>query len=561
MTADSTASQSALPASMDTDKPPSVQSQDPILNLKTTSVVPSSPSDYQGHDRNEVTRLLTQAMYDLGYSNVAKQLEQESGLPIEVPSVVAFRNSVLNGEWDQAETILLSLDLQQNADLDYLSFLIRRQQYLELLEARDTNNALQILRTKISVLPYDSNEIGFEEAGRRRDEIHALTNALMFNPKDIQTALHWDGAKGQSRTELLNLLQELISADMMIPRYRLAKLLHQAKQFQLSRANYRIDNTPFSLCKDFPDDRSKFPLKNTHVLSEHTDEVWYISFSHSGEYMASASLDKTVIVWKLSDFSVHAKLVGHERGVMCVEWSPDDKTLLTSGHDKKAILWDAMSGDLIRVIDAHEFEVGSCLWLPSGDQFITGCPDSRIIIWDLMGNSVYEWNGIRVISMALTPDGKKLVVVCPESTLHVFDVQTREKIIERDLAVGAGSVVISKDSRYALLNLDTNEVQLWDLETYQAVRRYIGPQQKSDCVMRSCFGGPDENIVMSGSHEHLIYVWNRDTACLIEVLSGHVGVVNCVRFNPKVPSMFMSCGDDRTVRVWQPSYVKERELE
>lgn len=531
-------------------------SRDLVHSNKTLATSSADSGDYQGHDRNEVTRLITQAMYDLGYSNVAKQLELESGLPIEVPSVVAFRSAILNAEWDQAEALLLSLDLQPNADLDYLSFLIRRQQYLELLEAQNTKSALHILRTKISVLPYDSNEIGFEEAERRRDEIHSLTNVLMFNPKDIQTTLNWDGASGQSRTLLLNSLQELISADMMIPRHRLAKLLHQAKQFQLSRANYRIDDTPFSLCRDFPDDRSKFPLKTTHILREHTNEVWYISFSHSGKYLASASLDNIIIIWNLRDFSVHSKLIGHERGVMCVEWSPDDMTLLSSGRDKKAILWDFNTAQILHVIDAHEFEVGSCLWLPNGKQFVTGCPDSRIIIWDLKGNNVFEWNGdIRVLSMAVTPDGKKLVAVCLQSKLHVFNLQTREKIAEKNISVRPHSVAISKDSRYALINLDINEIHLWDLETYQVVRKYVGPLQKSECVMRSCFGGPDENIVMSGSPKDLIYIWNRETTSLMEVLSGHDRVVNCVRFNPTVPNMFASCGDDGTIRIWQPASV------
>lgn len=507
--------------------------------------------DYQGHDRNEVTRLITQAMYDMGYSNVAKHLEQESGLSIEVPSVAAFRKAVLNGEWDQAEALLFSLDLQPNTDLDYLSFLIHRQHYLELLEAQETKSALRILRTKISVLPYDSNEIGFEEAERRRDEIHVLTNVLMFNPKDIRTGLGWDGAKGQSRTLLLNSLQELISADMMIPRYRLAKLLHQAKQFQLSRANYRIDDTPFSLCKDFPDDRSKFPLKTTHVLSEHTDEVWFISFSHNGEYLVSASLDKTLIIWKLSDFSVHAKLIGHERGVLCVEWSPDDKTILSSGQDRKAILWDAMTGEMIHIMDTHTDVVSSCLWLPNGKHFITSSPDMKIILWDLKGHSVYEWKGIRVLSMAVTPDGKKLIALCSEQTIHVFNVQTREKITEIEIGLPLFSVTVSKDSRYALINLEPEEVHLWDLETYQVVRKYIG-QQRANYVMRSCFGGPDENIVLSGSQDNNIYVWNRETTNLIEILGGHVGIVNCVRFNPKISTMFASCGDDGTVRIWQP---------
>lgn len=534
MTADPSASE---PASMNADT--------------SYNTVPEQGLDYEGHDRNEVTRLITQALYDMGYTGVANLLEKESGLPIELPSVAAFRAAVLGGEWDQAEKLLLSLDWQPNTDLDYLSFLIRRQQYLELIEARDTKNALHILRTKLSVLPYDSNEIGFEEAERRRDEIHALTNVLMFNTDEFKTVLHWDGAQGKSRGILLDSLQELISADMMIPKHRLARLLHQAKQFQLSRANYRIDNTPFSLCKDFRDDRSKFPLRTTNILGEHTDEVWFLAFSHDGKFLASASKDKTVIVWNLVDFTVHTKLEGHTMGVLCVDWSWDDKYILSSSQDRTAIIWDADTGKQLHVLKEHEDMISSCQWIPNDNQFVvTSSPDRNIIIWDFKGNVVHKWHGIRVLAMAITPDAKKLIALESEKNMHVFNLKTREKIIELETAA-LFSVTISRDSRYALVNLEPDGVQLWDLETYKVVRKFQGAG-KSNCVMRSCFGGPDENIVMSGSADSRIYVWNRETKDLIEVLAGHVGIVNCVRFNPTVPTMFASCSDDGKVRIWQP---------
>jgi WD40 repeat protein len=99
-------------------------------------------------------------------------------------------------------------------------------------------------------------------------------------------------------------------------------------------------------------------------------------------------------------------------------------------------------------------------------------------------------------------------------------------------------------------------------------RKYTGQRQSKD-IIRSCFGGLDSNFVVSGSEgtflvsldlnpteafgaDSNVYVWNRDTGVLLEVLEGHgEGSVNCVAWNPRNERMFASCSDDHTIRIWE----------
>jgi len=115
------------------------------------------------------------------------------------------------------------------------------------------------------------------------------------------------------------------------------------------------------------------------------------------------------------------------------------------------------------------------------------------------------------------------------------------------------SMQITQDSQYALINHSPNEIYLWDIHTGRIARKYSG-QSQGRHVIRSCFGGIDNNFVVSGSEDGNVYIWHRDTGVLLEVLTGHgEGSVNAVAWNPTYERMFASCSDDHSIRIWEPA--------
>lgn len=146
---------------------------------------------YFGHDREEVTRIMIQALTDLGYNGAAASLSQESGFELESPVVAAFRNAVLRGEWTEAEELLFDgtteggvsisgngLVLQDGVDKNVMRFWLRQQKFLELLEKRETGMALMVLRQELTPLYQDTGKL------------HFLSRFVLFPLESVLPVLH-----------------------------------------------------------------------------------------------------------------------------------------------------------------------------------------------------------------------------------------------------------------------------------------------------------------------------------------------------------------------------------
>lgn len=352
----------------------------------------------------------------------------------------------------------------------------------------------------------------------------------------------------------------------------------------------------FPLPSDHAINEDACPSAMTAILKAHTDEVWNVEWSRSGIFLATASKDRSAIIWRKEsdtdpmtrEYTPVHNLRDHPYSVDCMAWSSDDSILLTaSAHYIK--MWNTRTGICLHVLDDHSDVVTALEWLPDGLGFISGSLDSRIIIWDTDGKQRDSWGRtpIRILDIATTPDCTRLIAigmydartilsagngtpqdeigtpaaVAPsrsfERRVIVYNISSKQ--IERSLRLDGDltSVKTSQDTPYALISRSppessaTCEIQLYDWKNEKFIRKYTGHKQSLH-VIRSCFGGVESKFIASGSEDGNVYVWNRDTGELLKVLSGHgTGSVNSVAWNPKNERILASCSDDHTVRIWE----------
>ncbi len=340
-----------------------------------------------------------------------------------------------------------------------------------------------------------------------------------------------------------------------------------------------------------PNERARLSLRLASHRSDAASrlQVWHLAFSHDGSRLASAGKDGAAIVWRLHangaagvGAACEHTLRGHTAPLTFVSWSPDDCWLLTCSADRTARLWDAGSGSCVRVLSRHSDTVTAAAWDASGRVFYTASADKRIIAWDapVRGATGADgateracWRVPRVNDLAASADGALLAAVCAEKRVRLWWPRdgTEHWLTESDPVT---SLSLSRDGRHLLLNLQNQELHLWDLSSamaWHAAGHAAGGEGspasppyptapafkfRGQCeragryIVRGTLGGAGDAFVASGSEDSQLYVWHRRCGDLLAVLPGHTSVVNAVSWSAQQPGLLASASDDRTVRLW-----------
>ena len=132
---------------------------------------------------------------------------------------------------------------------------------------------------------------------------------------------------------------------------------------------------------------------------------------------------------------------------------------------------------------------------------MTGSLDKEeaLITWSSIGEKIYTWpTNHRVQDLAISPDGQRLVTISTEKQIFVYNLFKREEEYSLRLKTDLTCVNISRDSNSVLVNMADNELQLIDINSAEIMRRFMG-QKQGKFVIRSTFGGAEENLVITGS--------------------------------------------------------------
>jgi len=76
-------------------------------------------------------------------------------------------------------------------------------------------------------------------------------------------------------------------------------------------------------------------------------------------------------------------LTGHKKGVWDCAFSPVDKLLVSASGDKTVKVWNLTNGNCIATLQGHLTSLVKVSWLNAGLQIVSASVDGNVKIWNL----------------------------------------------------------------------------------------------------------------------------------------------------------------------------------
>jgi len=295
---------------------------------------------------------------------------------------------------------------------------------------------------------------------------------------------------------------------------------------------------------------------NPFVLHGHNSFVKSVSFDTIGDRVATASWDRTIIIWDFKTGKVIHRLIGHEGYVNFVAFSPNGDYLASASSDKTIRIWNAKSGKIIDTLRGHSGYVNSVSYSPDGNRLVSASSDQSLIIWDVdtkkMIARLTGHNG-SVVSAVFSPNGERIASASRDKTIKIWDGYGETQFAIHTFTAHLGNVVSvaysPNGSKIVSASYDRT-VMIWDTVGH-VIHTLIG----HDDSVNSVFFSHDGGSVVSASCDKTIRIWDT-TGQVMDTLIGHNERVNSAIFSPK-DDFIISVSNDRTIRLWKLIQVQK----
>jgi WD40 repeat protein len=218
---------------------------------------------------------------------------------------------------------------------------------------------------------------------------------------------------------------------------------------------------------------AKEVLPDAFIQSGHSGNVYDTKFSPVENLIASAGVDKNVVLWDATTGQELRELSGHTGLINALAFSNDGKLLASASEDHTAILWEVATGKHLRTLAAHSEALACLAFSPDGKIVATGSDDHTISLWDVnTGIEIRTLVGhlLPVSKLAFSPDGKWLASASFDRTIRLWNLSGSgsPRVLQQHGVVSG--LVFTKDGNSLIAGEQLGSLVFWNLATGQVSR-------------------------------------------------------------------------------------------
>lgn len=217
----------------------------------------------------------------------------------------------------------------------------------------------------------------------------------------------------------------------------------------------------------------------------------------------------------------------------------------------------AYNPNLQTFLRGHKDRVLTLALSPDGKTLASGGLDKTIILWDLASHkTIAQLTGHtnNINSVAFSPDGKLLASASDDKTVIIWDLVTHKAVATlTNHTDKVNSVAFGPDGKLLASASTDKTIILWSVPNFKPVFTLA---KHSDSVNSVAFS-PDGKLLASGSADHTIILWDVTTGdSILSPLTGHTSSVTGVAFSPNGERLASSSWDNSVI-VWDVATGKK----
>lgn len=293
---------------------------------------------------------------------------------------------------------------------------------------------------------------------------------------------------------------------------------------------------PFLLATASKDGTNKFlhtnsALKPIDIL--HSGSVFSVALSKNRLLVATGDQAGLIVVWFVATGQIKTLFDKHKDGVLSMDFNSDSTRLASASRDRSIIIWDVIEETALYRMRGHLQWVSSVRFLPDNNFIISGS-------WDSQNEVKYKTeDGITKISTFGMPPKDT-------SNMRLWDLSEGKCIyFYKGHTQQISAIDINKSISLIVSSSFDNTLCLWNLTNNELITKL----EKHKHWVNTVKFNQDGTLIASGDHHGDIIIWDTLQQKVKLILNGHNDVITGLYFFADQP-ILVSCSHDRTVRLW-----------